>query len=243
MADRSIVVAGVGHAEGVGAAVARKFAREGFAVTILGRNEEKLKGAEASIRAITPEVTAVVGDVTDRETVERAVVQADTAKAPLEVAVFNAGGNWPSAYLDMEPAFLENMWRAGAYAGFVFSAAATERMLPRGRGTIIFTGATASMRGRAKFAAFASSKAALRALAQSAAREFGPQGLHIAHVVIDGAVDGDRIRSLLPRLKEQRGPDGLLKPDDIALAYWFLYQQPRSAWTHELDLRPWSEPW
>ena len=143
----------------------------------------------------------------------------------------------------MDGAFLEDMWRVNALAGFYFAKAAIEAMLPRGRGALIFTGASASLRGRANFASFASAKAALRALAQSAAREFGPQGIHVAHVIVDGAIDGDRVNTFLPQLKAQRGEDGLLDPDAIAENYWQLYRQPRSAWTHELDLRPWVETW
>jgi NAD(P)-dependent dehydrogenase (short-subunit alcohol dehydrogenase family) len=243
MGDRTAVIVGVGHAEGVGAAVARRFAREGFRVTVFGRNAEKLETAAESLRRLSKHVTVVVGDVTDSKVVTQLVAEADRADAPLEVAVFNAGGNWPAGFLDIEEAFLEDMWRVNARAGLVFAQAAVRSMLPRRRGTLIFTGATASMRGRAGFAAFASAKAALRALAQSCAREFGPQGLHVAHVVIDGAIDGDRINTLLPTLKDARGADGLLKPDEIAENYWSLHRQPRSAWTHELDLRPWSETW
>lgn len=243
MRKQSALVVGVGHPEGVGCAVARRFAREGFRVTAFGRNAAKLAAAEQSLRAISPTTEIIVGDVTDQSAVEALVERSDAPDAPLEVAVFNAGGNWPKGYLEMDAAFLEGMWRVNALAGFLFSRAALRRMLPRGRGTILFTGATASIRGRASFGGFASAKAALRALVQSCAREFGPQGIHVAHVVIDGAVDGERIHSLLPALKGQRGEDGLLSPDAIAESYWHLHCQTRSAWTHELDLRPWSESW
>ncbi len=198
-AGKSALVVGVGHAEGVGAAVARRFAREGFDVTVFGRNEAKLATALESLKAINPSCRAEVGDVTDEETVRALVAECDRSDAPLEVAVFNAGGNWPKAYLDMDAEFLTGMWQVNALGGFFFSKAALERMLPRGRGTIIFTGASGSMRGKANFGGFAQSKAALRALAQSCAREFAPKGIHVAHVVIDGAVDGERIQSLLAR--------------------------------------------
>lgn len=240
---RSALIVGVGHQQGVGAAVARRFAREGFDVTVFGRNELKLAGALESLRAINPSARAEVGDVTDEATVRKLVASCDRKQAPLEVAVFNAGGNWPKAYLDMDGDFLTEMWRVNALAGFLFSKAAVEAMLPRGRGTIIFTGASGSLRGRAMFGGFAQGKAALRALAQSCAREFGPKGLHVAHVVIDGAVDGNRINTLLPDLKTKLGDDGLLSPDAIAENYWHIHTQPRSAWTHELDVRPWTENW
>jgi NAD(P)-dependent dehydrogenase (short-subunit alcohol dehydrogenase family) len=240
--NKSAVVVGVGAARGLGAAIARRFAREGFLVTVLGRSAEKLEAAAKELRELG-DVEAVVGDVTDEALVRRIVAAADRPDAPLEVAVFNAGGNWPKHFLDMDAGFLEDMWRTNALAGFLFAKAAIEAMLPRGRGTLLFTGASASLRGRASFGGFAQAKAALRALAQSAAREFGPKGIHVAHVVVDGAIDGDRINKFLPQLKAQRGADGLLDPDAIAESYWTLHQQPRSAWTHELDVRPWSESW
>lgn len=243
VSGKSALIVGVGHTQGVGAAVARRFAREGFDVTVFGRNEEKLATAFESLEAINPSARAEVGDVSDEATVRKLVTDCDRKEAPLEVAIFNAGGNWPSPYLDMDAKFLTEMWKVNALSGFLFSKAAVQAMLPRGRGTIIFTGASGSLRGKAMFGGFAQGKAALRALAQSCAREFGSQGLHVAHVVIDGAVDGNRINTLLPHLKESAGEDGLLSPDAIAENYWHIHCQPRSAWTHELDVRPWAETW
>jgi len=243
VSERSAVVVGVGAWQGLGAAVARRFAHEGFRITILGRSTEKLGATLKQLREGGVAAEAVVGDVTDEALVRRVVAQADAAAAPLEAAIFNAGGNWPKAFLEMDAAFLEGMWRVNALAGFFFAKAALEAMLPRQRGVLIFTGASASLRGRARFGGFAQAKAALRTLAQSAAREFGPQGIHVAHVVVDGAIDGDRINQFLPGLKAERGPDGLLGPDAIAENFWQLYRQPRSAWTHEIDVRPWVEPW
>jgi len=243
VSERSAIVVGVGASRGLGAAIARRFAREGFRITVMGRSGEKLGATLKELRESGAVAEAVVGDVTDEALVGRVVAQADAPAAPLEAAIFNAGGNWPKAFLEMDTAFLEGMWRVNALAGFFFAKAALEAMLPRQRGVLIFTGASASLRGRAKFGGFAQAKAALRALAQSAAREFGPQGIHVAHVVVDGAIDGDRIHSFLPGLKAQRGPDGLLDPDAIAESFWQLYRQPRSAWTHEIDVRPWVEPW
>jgi NAD(P)-dependent dehydrogenase (short-subunit alcohol dehydrogenase family) len=243
VSERSAVVAGVGASRGLGAAVARRFAREGFRITVIGRSAEKLGATLKELREGGAVAEAVIGDVTDQALVQRAVAQSDAAAAPLEAAIFNAGGNWPKAFLEMDAAFLDGMWRVNALAGFFFAKAALEAMLPRQRGTLLFTGASASLRGRAKFCGFAQAKAALRALAQSAAREFGPQGIHVAHVVVDGAIDGDRINSFLPGLKAQRGADGLLDPDAIAENFWQLHCQTRSAWTHEIDVRPWVEPW
>jgi NAD(P)-dependent dehydrogenase (short-subunit alcohol dehydrogenase family) len=242
MANRSAIVAGVGAVRGLGAAVARRFARQGFRVTIIGRSADKVEAALKDLRGSGADARAVVGDVTDEALVGDTVREADGV-APLEAAVFNAGGNWPQPFLNMNAEFLETMWRVNALAGFFFAKAAIETMLPRKRGVLIFTGASASLRGKANFGGFAQAKAALRALAQSAAREFGPQGIHVAHVVVDGAIDGDRINTFLPGLKAARGEAGLLDPDAIAENYWTLFCQPPSAWTHEIDLRPWSEPW
>jgi NAD(P)-dependent dehydrogenase (short-subunit alcohol dehydrogenase family) len=242
-AERSAIVAGVGPPRGLGAAIARRFAREGFRVTVLGRSAEKVGATVKELRAGGAAVESVIGDVTDEALVRRAVAAANVPGAPLDAAIFNAGGNWPKGFLDMDERFLEGMWRVNALAGFFFAKAALEAMLARQRGVLLFTGASGSLRGRAGFAGFAQAKAALRALAQSAAREFGPKGIHVAHVVVDGAIDGDRINTFLPRLKSERGPDGLLDPDAIAESFWSLYQQPRSAWTHELDVRPWVEQW
>ena len=242
MSNKSAVIVGVGHSRGLGAAIARRFAREGFRLVLLGRNADKLNPTAAALREGGTFVDGVVGDVTDAALVSRVVTAAE-AHGPMEVAVFNAGGNWPKPFLDIEATFFEEMWRVNAMAGLSFAQAALRIMVPRGRGTLIFTGASASLRGRANFAGFTSAKAALRAVAQSAAREFGPKGIHVAHVVVDGAIDGERIASFLPQLKEQRGPDGLLDPDAIAENYWTLHTQQRSAWTHEIDVRPWVETW
>lgn len=243
MSGRSAIVSGVGAARGLGSAIARRFAREGYRVTIVGRAAGKLEAAAEEIRATGAALEVVVGDVTDEALVRDAVARADRSDAPLEAAVFNAGGNWPRNFLAMDREFLEGMWSTGPLAGFFFAKAAIERMLPRGHGSVLFTGATASMRGRANFGGFAHAKAGLRALAQSAAREFGPQGIHVAHVIVDGMIDGDRIHTFLPDAKERKGPDGLLDPDRIADSFWMLHTQHRSAWTHELDVRPWSEEW
>jgi len=242
-ASRSAIVVGVGPPRGLGAAIARRFAREGYRVTIMGRTAEKLDASLRELRAQGHDAEAVVGDVTDGALVRATVAAADRADAPLDVAVFNAGGNWPRPFLDIDPAFLEEMWRVNALGGLLFAQAALRAMLPRKRGSLLFTGASASLRGKANFGSFAAAKAALRALAQSAAREFGPQGIHVAHVIVDGAIDGDRINTFLPGLKEAKGADGLLDPDAIAENYWTLHTQQRSAWSHEIDLRPWVESW
>ena len=163
--------------------------------------------------------------------------------APIEVAVFNIGANVRFAVTDTTERVYRKVWEMGALAGFLVGREAARAMQPRGRGTIIFTGATASLRGSAGFSAFAGAKHALRALAQSMARELGPEGIHDAHAVIDGAIDTAFIARNFPARYALKSRDGILDPEAIAESYWQLHRQPRSAWTHEMDLRPWIETW
>jgi NAD(P)-dependent dehydrogenase (short-subunit alcohol dehydrogenase family) len=238
----SVLILGVGSPRGLGAATGRAFAAAGFPVVIAGRSNEKLRDAAASITAVAagPVPVVEVGDVTKASDVARFVARAESL-APLQVAVQNAGGNRRSPFLQVTPDVFEEHWRAHAFAGFLLAQAVLPNMLKRKSGTLIFTGATGSLRGSANFSPFAAAKAALRMVAQSLAREFGPQGIHVAHVIVDGAIDGDRIRAAAPDVDSHFGPDGMLHPDAIAPMYVMLHRQHRSAWTHELDLRPWSE--
>lgn len=238
----SVLVVGVGAIQGLGAALARRFAAGGHPVVIAGRSAEKLYATSGELaKTNSATVTAVVGDASKRADVDRFVAAAQTL-APLEVAIHNAGSNRLSPFLDLSEDEFETHWREHALGGFQVAQATLPALLARGGGSLFFTGATGSLRGKALVAPFASAKGALRNLAQSVAREFGPQGIHVGHVVIDGGIDGDRLLSKRPQLKDQRGPDGLLDIDAIADAYWMLHHQHRSAWTHELDLRPWAEP-
>jgi NAD(P)-dependent dehydrogenase (short-subunit alcohol dehydrogenase family) len=216
------------------------FAAAGFAVTIAGRNTRKLEEAASSIAAVGRAPGVVVGDVTRADDVARFVSEA-SASGPITVAVHNAGGNSPSPFLEVTPAVFEEHWRAHALGGFLLAQAVLPRMLEQGAGTLIFTGATGSLRGGARFSSFAAAKGALRMTAQSLAREFGPKGIHVAHVIIDGIIRGDRALSAFPDVQSRFGKDGMLEPDHIAGNYLMLHRQHRSAWTHELDLRPWSE--
>jgi len=236
----SVLVAGAGSVNGLGAAIARRFAREGFPVVIAGRNAEKLRATQVALNADGLDVEAAEGDVSSAADAQ-AFVDAAQARAPLAVAVHNAGSNRPSPFLKLSEAEFEAHWREHALGGFQVAQAALPALLARGGGSLFFTGASASLRGKANFAPFAAAKGALRNLAQSLAREFGPQGVHVGHVVIDGGIEGERLLSRMPQLKDQRGPDGLLNIDAIAEAYWVLHQQHRSAWTLELDVRPWAE--
>ncbi|HEX2789992.1 MAG TPA: SDR family NAD(P)-dependent oxidoreductase [Steroidobacteraceae bacterium] len=236
----SALILGVGSARGLGAAAARAFASAGYRVVIAGRDSEKLQQAAQSVAAVGPAPQVEIGDVTRAEDVARFVASAE-ALGPLSLAVHNAGGNRPSPFLQVDPKVFEEHWRAHALGAFLLAQAALPRMLERQTGTLIFTGATASLRGRANFASFSAAKAALRMVAQSLAREFGPKGIHVAHVIVDGVIDGERARAFMANADERFGPDGMLHPDRIAEAYLLLHRQQRSAWTQELDLRPWSE--
>ena len=239
--EGSVLVVGAGASQGLGAAIARRFAAGGYPVALAGRTESKLEQTAAEIRAAGGRVVTVVGDASRREDAERFVAAAQ-ALAPLALAVHNAGSNEPKPFLELSEERFTRHWREHALGGFQTAQAALPALLARGGGSLIFTGASGSLRGKARFAPFASAKAALRALTQSLAREFGPQNIHVGHVVIDGGIEGQRLLSRMPDLAEQRGPDGLLKIDAIADAYWMLHHQQRSAWTQELDLRPWAEP-
>ena len=233
------LVVGVGAVEGLGARVARTFAvRGGLHVVVVGRTSATLAAAVADIEAHGGQASVYRGDVTDEADVLGAVKTAEDL-GPLRAAIFNAGGNRPRATLESDTPFVEEMLRVNALAGFTFGREVIRSMQPYGRGTLVFTGASA----KPGFAAFAAAKAALRATAQAMAREFGPQGIHVGHIVIDGAIAGDRLRTRWPALLEQKGEGGALELDAIAEAYWQLHQQHPSAWTHELDLRPFKEPW
>ncbi len=236
----SVLILGVGSPRGLGAATARTFAAAGHPVVIAGRSRDKLREAAESVAAVGSAPRVEVGDVTNASDVARFVASAE-ALAPLHVAVQNAGGNRPSPFLKVTPEVFEEHWRAHAFAGFLLAQAVLPNMLGRHSGTMIFTGATGSLRGSANFSPFAAAKAALRMIAQSLAREFGPQGIHVAHVIVDGVIDGDRARAAVPGIRDRFGEDGMLDPDRIAEVYLMLHRQHRSAWTHELDVRPWSE--
>jgi NAD(P)-dependent dehydrogenase (short-subunit alcohol dehydrogenase family) len=235
-------VVGVGPSRGTGAAAARRFAREGLHVFLAGRTAERLEALAKEIEAAGGRATALVADATRPEDVARLLDRAQGAGASLDLVLYNAGNNRLRPLLEMSDAFFEDTWRLVCFGGFLVGRETARRMLPQGSGTILFTGATASLRARPPFTAFASAKAALRALAHGMAREFGPRGLHVAHVVIDGGIDGDQLNSAFPQFKEQRGSDGMLQPDAIADAFWSLHAQHPSAWTLELDLRPYKEP-
>jgi NAD(P)-dependent dehydrogenase (short-subunit alcohol dehydrogenase family) len=237
---RTAVVIGVGAEAGLGAALGRRFAREGLHVLLGARQAERIEAAASAIRAAGGAASGVAMDTTLSSDVA-GLFDAAERLGPLELVAYNAGNAHTSPLLELDAEAFESVWRITCLGGFLAGREAARRMLPRASGTILFTGATASLRARPPFTAFASAKAGLRALAQGMARELGPKGLHVAHVVIDGVIDGDQVNRRIPQLKERLGADGMLAPDAIAEAYWQLHAQPRSTWSFELDLRPWKE--
>ncbi len=237
---RTAIVLGVGASQGLGGALGRRCAREGLHVFLAGRTAAKLEAVAAELRAAGGRATAVVADATQSGDIARLFDAAEAGGGAPALAVYNAGNNRFRPLLEMDDAFFEEVWRLCCFGGFLFGREAARRMLPAG-GSLLFTGATASVRARPPFTAFASAKAALRAVAHGMAREFGPQGLHVGHVIIDGMIDGDQLNQRFPELRARMGDDGMLGVDAIADAFWALHAQHRSAWTLELDLRPYKE--
>lgn len=233
----------IGAGDATGAAIARRFARGGYAACVTRRSAEKLEGLVAAIRAEGGEAHGFAVDARKEEDVVALVERIEREVGPIEVMVFNIGANVPASILEETARKYFKIWEMACFSAFLSGREVARRMVARERGTIIFTGATASLRGSANFAAFSGAKHALRALAQSMARELQPKNIHVAHVVIDGAIDTDFIRESFPERYALKDQDGILNPDHIAENYWHLHTQPRDAWTHELDLRPWSERW
>ena len=238
---KSVLVIGAG--DSTGGAIARRFARGGFVACVTRRTADKLEPLVESIRAAGGEAHGFASDARKEVDIETLVAHVEREIAPIEVAVFNVGANVRFSLTETTERVYRKVWEMGALGGFLMGREVARAMLARGHGTIIFTGATASMRGSAGFCAFAGAKHALRALAQSMARELGPKGIHVAHVVIDGAIDTPFIAENFPERYAKKAEDGILGPEAIAENYWNLHRQPRSAWTHELDLRPWTETW
>lgn len=243
MSNGAALIVGAGDA--TGGAIARAFAREGLTacVTRRARNLDSLMSLVSGIEADGGRARAFGVDARDEDATIALIDQIEREVGPLEVCVFNIGANVRFGITETTSRVYQKVWEMAAFSAFLAGREAARVMRPRGRGTILFTGATAGLRGRDGFSAFAGAKHALRALAQSMARELGPQGVHVAHVVIDGAIDSQFIRENLPDADDRRARDGLLIPDEIAKNYVWLHRQHRSAWTHELDLRPWNETW
>lgn len=240
MSDRKAAII-IGAGDATGGAVAKRFARGGYVACVTRRSAEKLEPLLAEIRAVGGEARGFGSDARDETQVIDLFSTVEREVGPVEVLVFNIGANVNFPITEMTERVYRKVWEMAALAGFLTGREAARVMSPRGRGTIIFTGATASLRGGPGFAAFAGAKFALRALAQSMARELGPKGIHVAHPIIDGAIDTAFIRDNFPSRYALKDKDGILNPAHIAEAYWQIHCQPRDAWTHELDLRPWME--
>lgn len=247
MAARNATAAVIGAGDFIGAAIARKFAVEGFTVFAGRRNGDKLAPMVADIKAAGGEVSAHSLDARKEEDIIAFLQEADR-HAPLEVCIFNVGANVNFPFTETTERVFRKVWEMACYSGFLAGREAAKLMLPRGKGAIFFTGATASMRGGVGYAAFAAAKAGLRAVAQAAARELGPKNIHVAHLVIDSGVDTAWVRE---RIKAREGeealaklpPDRLMRPQAVADAYWALHQQPRDAWSSEMEIRPFGEKW
>lgn len=242
MAETCLIL-GAGVPEGVGGAAALKFAREGLHVIVTGRTLAKVQQTVDAIQKAGGSADALAADVTSEADLDAVFKHAADRGEPIAAVLYNAGNNMPLAFADLTPDQFESFWRVSCFGGFLTAKRALPILAGQERGTLIFTGASASLRGKPNFAHFASAKGALRNLAQALAREYGPKGVHVAHVIIDGAVNGDRIAKGFAGYLEKLGQDGALEPAAIADAFWIVHNQHRSAWTHELDVRPFKEAW
>lgn len=237
----SAIVAGVGPSRGLGAALARCFAEKGLHVFIAGRSDNRLQQIALEIRQTGGAATPIAADLTIEQDVGRLF---DTVRAKgdcIKVAAYNVDSNIPAPFLDTDAETFTTLWQQNCLGAFLFARHLMTIMQAQKQGTVFFTGATASLRAKPPFTAFAASKAGLRALAQGLAREFSPHGIHIVHTIIDGVIDGERAKQQFPEYIKTKGTDGLLQLEAITQTYWSIHQQPRSAWTHELDLRPYKE--
>lgn len=237
------VVLVVGAGDATGGAIAKRFAQEGFIACVTRRSADKLEPLVDGIRAQGGEAHGFACDARKEDDVIALIEEIEEQIGPIEAFVFNIGANVPCSILEETARKYFKIWEMACFSGFLNAREVAKRMVRRQRGTILFTGATAGLRGASGFAAFAGAKHGIRALAQSMARELGPMNIHVAHVVVDGAIDTDFIRDNFPEKYATKDQDGILNPEHIADSYWYLHSQPRDAWTFELDLRPWNERW
>src|SRR5712672_1536835 len=247
MADKGGVVLLVGAGDAIGAAVARRFAEGGYKVCIARREAAKSRALVDELNAAGYDVRAFSTDARDEKSVQKLFEQVEKEAGPIDVCLFNAGANVGKPLLETTEKLFFRAWQLACYAGFLVGREAASYMTKRGRGTMLFTGATASVRGGKGFAAFASAKFGLRAVAQAMARELGPKNIHVVHLLIDAGVDSEaihqRMRAATGIEAKEIPPDSLTKTSSIAEAYWFAHQQTKDGWTHELDLRPSVEKW
>ena len=240
--DRSVLVLGVGPEEGLGVALCKAFAAEGYSVFGCGRSEENMDALN-KIKTERGKITGLVGDVTKEEDVEKIFDAVDKNSKTLSSVIYNAGNNNAKPFLEMDLPFFQDLWEVCAKGAFLVAQQAIPRLVNNNGGSLIFTGATASLRSKPPFTAFASAKSAERSLAQGLAKEFGSKGVHVANVIIDGIIDGDKVNLRFPEFAASKGEDGKLNIAHIADNFLMLHNQKRSTWSFELDLRPWSESW
>jgi NAD(P)-dependent dehydrogenase (short-subunit alcohol dehydrogenase family) len=244
-AKTSALIMGVGPEQGLGAALCKRFAREGIQIFVCGRTTDKVEHIAELINSTGGQAVPITANVTDEADINAMIDRVRASNLPLELAIYNTGNNRPDPFLDVTPEIFESMWRVLCMGGFLTSQAVLRLMLEQGdaapKRSLLFTGASGSLRGRANFSAFAAGKGALRLMVQSLAREFGRQEIHVAHVIIDGAINGDKVVKGYPDYVAGLGKDGLLDIHAIAETFWTLHNQQRSAWTQEIDLRPFKE--
>ncbi len=244
-AKTSALIMGVGPEQGLGAALCKRFAREGIQIFVCGRTTDKVEHIAELINSNGGQGVPITANVTDEADVNAMIDRVRVSNLPLELAIYNAGNNRPDPFLEVTPEIFESMWRVLCLGGFLISQAVLRLMLEQGdaapRRSLLFTGASGSLRGRANFSAFAAGKGALRLMVQSLAREFGRQEIHVAHVIVDGAINGDKVVKGFPDYVAGLGKDGLLDIHAIAETFWTLHNQQKSAWTQEIDLRPFKE--
>lgn len=237
---KKAIIMGVGAEQGLGAQLAKRFASEGMHVFIASRTQSRLDVLTVEIEQAGGKATAVCADSTNEEQV---IQLFEKAGSGLNLAIYNTGNNYPGQIIDMDAEYFLKSWQSCCFGGFLFGREAVRRMVPSGKGSLLFTGASASLRGRANFGAFNSAKAGLRTLAQAMAKEYGAQGIHVGHLIIDGAIAGEKIKRHLPELAEKLGEDGMIKIEGIVDSYVHLYHQSPQSWTFELDLRTSIEKW
>jgi len=234
--QKTAVVIGVGPVAGLGGALCQRAAKENLHVIVAGRTQAKIDSVVASINDAGGQATAIATDTTSETEVAKLFTEAEQA-GPIDLAIFNAGNNMPGDIIDMEASYFEQAWRTGCFGGFLFAREALRKMQRRGTGTLLFTGASASLRGKDGFAAFTSAKAGLRTMAQSLAKGYGPKGIHVAQIIIDGGINGERLQERMPERMAELGEDRFVGLEGLADLYLYLYRQPKNAWTHELDVR------
>ena len=237
---KKAIIIGVGTEQGLGAQLAKRFASEGLHVFVASRTQSRLDALTVEIEQAGGKATAVCADATNEEQVIKLFEKAGSG---LDLAIYNTGNNYPGQIIDMDAEYFKKSWKSCCFGGFLFGREAVRHMVKSGRGTLLFTGASASLRGRANFGAFNSAKAGLRTLAQAMAKEYGPKGIHVGHVVIDGAIAGDKIFNHMPELAKKLGAEDMINIEGIVDGYVHLYNQSAQAWTFEIDLRTSIEKW